>query len=168
MILVLDIDETLVHSSTDSLYGGEFKVGSYTVKTRPHLDKFIQYITNNPYYQAGVWSAGVTKYVNTIVEHIFPDPSILLFVEARDFCNANMDKPLSKIRELVNKRYDTSLTRSEFVIIDDRENVTKFDELNHIQIPKFMGDEKDDYLLQLIEFLDINKGSTSECLVVNW
>lgn len=168
MILILDVDETLVHSNVDPNFKGDFSVGKYTVKRRPHLDKLIEYLTNNTYYIPGVWSAGVGDYVRTIVKNIFPNPNILKFVEARDFCNEARDKPLSKIRKLFNDRYHTNLTRSDFLIIDDRENVTKYDELNHIKIPAYLGSDDDNELLVLIDFLEGNKGLPSECLVINW
>jgi TFIIF-interacting CTD phosphatase-like protein len=168
MILILDVDETLVHSDTDPDFKGDFKVGSYTVKKRPHLDEFIKYITNNPNYSPGVWSAGMDGYVRGIVEKIFPDSTILKFIETRDFCNERRDKPLSKIRKLYNDRYGTNLSRSDFLIIDDREGVTKYDELNHIQIERYMGSDTDDELLVLIDFLKGNVGLPSECLVINW
>lgn len=168
MILILDVDETLIHSNTDPDFKGDFAIGSYTVKKRPHLDKLITYLTDNPHYIPVVWSAGVGDYVRGIVKEIFPDPSILKLVEARDFCNENRDKPLSKIRKLFNETYGTSLNRSDFLIIDDRENVTKYDELNHLKIPAYLGSDNDEELLVLINFLEGNKGLPSECLVINW
>lgn len=168
IILVLDLDETLVHTERDPNYKGDFSIDGYNVRKRPYLDELIQYLTDNPYYQVGIWSAGVGSYVRSIVDNIFPNISILKFVMARDYCNEAYKKPLSKVRDLYNTVYDTNLGRSDFLIIDDRRNITDFDELNHIQIKAYRGEADDKELLSLIDFLDANKGLPSECMVVMW
>lgn len=168
MILILDLDETLVHICDKGDTQGDFMYKSVGVKKRPYLDKLIEYLTNNPYYEAGVWSAGVDEYVRTVVDNIFPDPSILRFIMSRDTCNEAYKKPLSKVRSLYNETYSTDYDRGSFVIIDDRNNITDFDELNHIRVRPYRGEENDTELLDLIEFLNNNKGLSSECLVVNW
>lgn len=168
MILVLDLDETLAHADPHSTDPGDFKILDIPVKKRPHVEKFVQYLTDNPHYQAGVWTAAVGDYARVMVDNLFPDPSILKFVMARDFCNEAYKKPLSKIRSEYNRMYNTNYDRSHFTIIDDRENVTDFDELNHIKVKPFRGDPDDRELLDLIDFLEANKGLASECLVILW
>lgn len=168
MILILDLDETLVYATQGIDCDGDFKIRDYCVKKRPHLDKFVDYLTDNPFYEVGVWSAGIGEYVRAMVDNIFPDPSILKFVVSREFCNEAYKKPLSKIRSLYNCTYSTDYGRDQFSIVDDRENITDYDELNHIKVKPFKGDSDDKELLDLIEFLDANKGTSSECLTVFW
>ena len=100
--IILDIDETLVHTCEDMnqfhslrIFTDPKMIGlrrrSYVVTlddvverrgagvktqlwgvTRPHLEEFLIFCFS--YYRVvAVWSAGKTKYVQAIVDHIFRD-----------------------------------------------------------------------------------------------
>lgn len=176
MIIILDIDETLVHSrkgiSVASMLidkavkpSDTFTVFDYLVQKRPHLDMFLSRLLNDDYYEVGIWSAGSYEYVHSIVDIIIP-PSYrknLRFVMTADDCNEMRDKPLSKVRD---RFHGTSV--HDYLIVDDRDGVTGHDELNHLQIAEFEGDIYDDELLRLWEYLDIYRYHSSEYLVVHW
>jgi len=169
MIIILDLDNTLIHATEDIDIPGDFTIlGRFSVKKRPHLDEFISFITSTPDYEVAVWSAAIDPYVRAIVDNIFPNPSVLKFVASRDFCD-EYRKPISKAVTLYNQMYHTQYDVSNFVIIDDRVNITRYYELNHILIKEYNGDnENDKELLSLKDFLGRNRGVSSECLVVNW
>jgi hypothetical protein len=184
MILIFDIDETLIHSvkalnlqlHEDAIDRGDaFQLFDYVVYKRPYLDDFIQRVTNDPYYSAGVWSAGSYDYVHGIVDHIFPNRDDLEFVMTVRDCNELKDKPLSKVRDIYHQQYlqnpDIFMepTVHDFLIIDDRDGVTGHDELNHLKIYEFLNDDDDDNELErLWYYLDANRGRTSEYLASNW
>lgn len=186
MILIIDIDETLIHSRKDvspsSLLmhndissSDLFNVFNYTVQKRPYLDFFLSKVLSDEYYQVGIWSAGSHDYVHAIVDHIIPDKKNLKFIMTSQDCNEMRDKPLSKVRQLVREMerrdgidhiYGTTI--HDYLIIDDRDKVTGHDELNHLQIIEFEGDTIDDELLRLWNFLDKYRYFSSEYLAAHW
>lgn len=191
MILILDIDETLIHSRKgilsdvfhrhgDIKQSDLFSVFNYVVQKRPYLDMFIQKVMNDPYFEVGIWSAGTSDYVYSIVNHIIPDKKKLKFIMTSDDCNELRDKPLSKVRDLVqemdeeiNSRLSMpepiySRTVHDFLIIDDRTKVTGHDELNHLQILEFEGETDDTELIRLWQYLDKNRYYSSEYLASHW
>lgn len=174
MILIMDIDETLIHSrkgiSLSSLLNRSdvseddiFSIGEYIVQKRPHLDTFLENILNDDYYEVGIWSAGSYEYVHDIVDMIIPDQSKLKFIMTSRNCNEVRDKPLAKVRDLYPE-----MSVHDYIIIDDRHRVTGHDHLNHLQIYEFEGDTPDDELVRLWEYLDTNRYYSSEYLVANW
>lgn len=185
MIIILDLDETLVHTSESVIPNlSYFKYDDLFVHKRPHLDFFIKKLMNDDYYDFAVWSAGKYGYVHHIVNKIFPRTADIAFVMTRDDCNEKRDKPLYKARNLYNQLYCGNQliqtkkdplpvyiepkTVHDFIIIDDREAVTSYDQLNHLQIPPFEGDSDDSELQILWEYLESNKGKPSEWLSANW
>lgn len=183
MILILDIDETLIHSVKSlhpKLYenaiksGDAFKLFDYVVHKRPYVDEFLFNAMNDPYYSVGIWSAGSYDYVHAIVDHIIPDRDRLEFILTKDDCNELKDKPLSKVRDMYdNYQYNmygqySGPTTHDFLIIDDKDGVTGHDELNHLKIFPYEGDEYDGELERLWNYLDKNRYRTSEYLASHW
>lgn len=186
MILIIDIDETLIHSrknvySSPLLFDNDiqtsdlFNVFNYTVQKRPYLDFFLSKVLNDEYYEVGIWSAGSYDYVHAIVDKIIPDKKNLRFIMTSDDCDEKRDKPLAKVRNLMynkdcnnihNCQYERTI--HDFLIIDDRDRVTGHDELNHLEILEFEGDTLDNELLRLWNYLDKNRYHSSEYLVANW
>ena len=61
LLLILDIDETLVYSSETILDREEdLKVEPYYTYKRPHLSKFIEYALEN--YLVAIWSSSSKSY----------------------------------------------------------------------------------------------------------
>lgn len=198
MIIILDLDKTLVFTpdDTDSPLPNlsYFKYLTLFIHKRPNLDKFITNLVNDNHYDFVVWSAGIHPYVHCIVDNIFPKTSPPAIVMSREDCNEYDDKPLSKVRSIYNNLYcgykaidkktkqiitddtdeDIEVIYSppkevhDFIIIDDRDNITYFDQLNHLQIHPFEGDKNDKELDRLWKYLSENKGKPSEWLCANW
>lgn len=107
--IVLDLDETLIHSKagTWSKKGSKVPIhniniegDAWTVIERPHLKDFINFI--HEYFDLViVWSAGTFEYVHAICKLIFPyyDECIIY---TRDDCvyeNGNYIKPLIELEK---------------------------------------------------------------------
>ena len=70
MLLILDLDETVIHSSKVRLgRDPDFKVFDYYVYKRPYLDEFIQEV--KVLYQLAIWSSGTKLYVDEVVNNLF-------------------------------------------------------------------------------------------------
>jgi len=156
--LVLDIDETLVHTFspednfpafynnlTDEqkrrVYAINFSNGETLYGyLRPGVEYFLQ-VAFEEFESVSVWSAGTEFYVHEIVKLLFknqmPD-----FIMTRNDCNELQlvkteqvcrFKPL----EIIYKKYP-KYNETNTLIIDDRRDICKLNCINNIQIPEFL------------------------------
>jgi TFIIF-interacting CTD phosphatase-like protein len=154
LLLVLDLDETLVHATESQLMRAcDFLCGPYYVYKRPHLDSFLAQISIS--CDLAVWSAGSDDYVQPTVARLFRDHVRPLFVWSRARCTSRFDgerheqyvvKDLAKI-----KRRGFSLSRT--LIVDDDPRKVSRHYGNAIYIPEFLGDETDCELPRLARFI---------------
>ena len=155
-IIVLDVDETLVHTGDDDrikklnifsniehirLRPRIFKFPLYGYKNekdysgimRPNLDKFLNWC--HEYFRLVIlWSAGEDTYVKKIVECLYKNGYPKFdYIFTREFCDIkNMCKPLSKIYEQIPAANDKNT-----IIIDDLKRNFMFNERNGLLIPAY-------------------------------
>lgn len=150
-ILILDLDETLIHSTTEYqlLNDFDFKIEfendtTFFVRKRPNLDVFLKYVFNN--FKVAIWTASTEKYAKSILEKCNVNVSNLEFLWTREKCiivDNNVLKNLS----------DTNFDLKDILIVDDIEETATNNPENLILIkPYFYG--KDNELLKLIEYLE--------------
>lgn len=173
MILVLDIDETLIHSikhdpSIEVESNEVFHLHDFTVYKRPNMDIFLKNLLNDPYYEVAVWSAGSYPYVHSIVDNIIPDRSKLKFIMTKNDCNELYDKPLNKARELLNGNTEHPYSMHDILLIDNKRHVTGHDHLNHLKIIDYEGDPDDIELSLLWKHLDKYRYYSSEYIAIHW
>ena len=146
--LVLDLDETLIHSSFDSLKKPDFSLllpfenKSYLVKVykRPHLDEFIQRISN--FYNIYIFTASIEKYCQSVIKALDFHKYIKQFF-CRQHCthlNGIYVKDLSKI---------TSSDLKDVIIVDNNSVSYLFNKTNGIPILSWHDDPNDDELLKI-------------------
>lgn len=145
--IVLDLDETLIHSIAGNFNRKGSKVpihniniegDPWTVIERPHLKDFINFI--HKYFDLIiVWSAGTFDYVHAICKLIFPyyDECI---VYTRDDCipdnNGNYIKPLTELEKNEYLLSPIMNLRTMFVV-DNLEDTFVKNVSNAIHIPDF-------------------------------
>jgi hypothetical protein len=84
-LLILDIDETLVYATETPLERPpDFQVGPFVAYRRPHLNRFIETVLG--WFDVAVWSSSTAGYAAMITANIFPTPTTVKFVWARDRC----------------------------------------------------------------------------------
>lgn len=153
-LLVLDLDETLVHAADQPLArAGDFRAGPYHVYRRPHLSEFVAFALAR--FHVGVWTSSGEQYAARVVESIFP-PAALQFVWASQRCTVARDwqtgeyRTLKKLGKLKRKGY-----RLEAVIaVDDTPSKYMCNYGNLIAVQEYRGEEQDDELLLLMHYLD--------------
>lgn len=164
LLLILDLDETLIHARPEPLLRpADFRVAHYHVYRRPYLTEFLTFAA--AHFDLAIWSSASPDYVTAIVQALFPDPTLLKFVWARDRCTPRTQydtegrpsysqsgflsqeytKPLYKLRR---RGYD--LTR--ILIVDDTPSKVANAYGNAIYIPEYLG-HPDDELLRLRAYL---------------
>lgn len=103
--LVLDLDETLIHSSFRPVDNAEIVIsveieGEYHyvyVRKRPYVDQFLERVS--PLYELVVYTASVAKYANPLMDQLDKKGYVThrLFREACTKCRGGYVKDLSKL-----------------------------------------------------------------------
>ena len=154
MLLILDLDETLIFATENKLYTPEdFICGEYFVYKRPHLDDFLDSIKK--YYDIAVWTSSTRAYAEMIVDNIFPQSYPLTFLWARDRCTRRLDVDYHKYYNLKNlkKVKKKGYSLNEILIVDDTPGKVSLNYGNHIRVEPFEGDLNDKDLLKLEKYL---------------
>jgi Dullard-like phosphatase family protein len=164
-LLILDIDETLIHTEkfpTNYLEKGEFdfkyqslnKEYEYFTIKRPFLDEFLKYALDN--FNIAIWTAAGKDYAENVLKNIGIDKSKLDFFYTEENCTIKLDyetcnyygeKNLNKIRK---KGYNLD----QVLIVDDISKTAKHNYGNLIHIKPFTTNRSDTELLKLISYLE--------------
>lgn len=155
--LVLDLDNTLVYSTTKEPLYFDHKINiNYNGKhqhvwiiERPYLHYFLNEMSRK--YELVLFTAGIRQYGIKVLKEIDKSRRITYFLDRR-FCRSigktlkNQDL-FSKDIRILGRRIDKTL------LVDDRDYSFCFDYTNGILIPMFNGDRNDRCLLELTEYL---------------
>jgi Dullard-like phosphatase family protein len=166
ILLILDLDETLIFSTEYKLAGSEdFIVDKYFVYKRPGLDKFLDFIS--PIYDVAIWTSSSEDYAQEVVKNIFPQNYPLKFLYGRTKCtltflwDQNEYVYVKNLSKLKKKKYSLE----KVLIIDDSPEKLKRNYGNHIRVEPFMGANDDIELFQLIKYLEKIKLSDNVRLI---
>jgi RNA polymerase II subunit A small phosphatase-like protein len=149
--LVLDLDETLVHSSfrptqsadiiiTVELEGEDHKV---YVRKRPGVDEFMEKVAQ--WYEVVIYTASMAKYANPLVDKLDPEN----LVSSRLFREACTRQPKGYVKDL--SRLGRNL--QHVIIIDNSPICYALQPDNAIPIKTWRDDVTDRELLDLIPIL---------------
>jgi len=154
ILLILDLDETLVHATEEPLgRPHDFVVGPYSVYRRPHLDEFLAACSLR--FRLAVWSTASDDYVRAVIGRIMPPGIDLAFAWGRSRCVRRYDheafeeeflKDLKKVRKL---GYDLR----RVLIADDTPRKVRRQYGNAVYVPPFLGDPDDEALPRLARYL---------------
>ena len=153
-MLVLDVDETLLHASVDPPNRtADFRCGPYFVLRRPHVREFLLKCAGS--FQVAVWSSSSPDYLHAVLAQTVPTEVRLVFVWSRDRCVRRYDpewqehyfvKDLRKV-----KRIGFDLAR--VLIVDDTPKKLERNFGNAIYVKPYLGESEDDELLRLSAYL---------------
>lgn len=153
-LLVLDLDETLIHSSEKPLSRvADFRVGHLHVYKRPYVHEFIAAVLGS--YELAVWTAADHIYAATIVAELFPRDSVQ-FILSRQHCipahnwETREDHWIKDIKRLRRKGYATD----SILVVDDTASGYSRSYGNLVVVQGFVGDANDDELKYLSQYLE--------------
>jgi RNA polymerase II subunit A small phosphatase-like protein len=170
-LLILDLDETLIHASPTQVRADfDFRVFHYFVYQRPGLAEFLT--TCAQHFKLAIWSSASDDYVRAIVRQISPPGFTLEFVCGRSRCTPfatpqideygyyNLDgtshyeyaKRLKKVR-----RRGFSLAQT--LIVDDTPAKVQQNYGNAIYIRPYLGEVADEELRHLTAYLLLLKST---------
>lgn len=153
-LLVLDLDETLVHASdVVKECKPDFEFYDYFIFKRPHLDTFIKYCLKN--FDVGIWSSAGDEYVSFIAKQLFIDTNNLKFVWSSKNC-INKSTGVNFIKDLRKLRRFGYLTH-EIIIVDDSPEKVCRQPKNLIKIAPFFGNQNDVEFFEIISKIEERK-----------
>ncbi|KAH8354881.1 hypothetical protein KR093_000331, partial [Drosophila rubida] len=167
--LILDLDETLVHScymdpETQTVVGCSFVPTSakpdyvmniqilsdlnpiqFQVYKRPHVDYFLDYV--GKWYDLVIYTASMEAYASLVVDKLDAGRGILQRRFYRQHCISSTNF-ISKNLHIVNRDL------SKVLIIDNSPGAYRDFPQNALPIKTYIYDPKDEELLNLLPFLD--------------
>lgn len=154
ILLVLDLDETLIYAAEESL-GREhdFMVGSYLVYRRPHLAEFLS--SCSTCFRLAIWSTASDVYVKKVVRQIMPSDIELAFVWGRSRCvrSYNQEEFEEEFLKDLKKVKRAGYRLERVLIADDTPRKVRRHYGNAIYVPPFFGDAEDGALPRLARYL---------------
>jgi RNA polymerase II subunit A small phosphatase-like protein len=164
-LLILDIDETLIHTDSvpleyekqldfDFKFKGNSSKSLYYTKKRPYLDEFLNYAFEN--FDVAIWTAAGDEYAEEILKGIRLDKSKLKFFYTQENCTLKFSYDyqnyygVKNLQKLSKKGYDLN----KVLIVDDIAGTAVNNYGNLIQIKEFTDDSDDTELLKLISYLE--------------
>jgi TFIIF-interacting CTD phosphatase-like protein len=160
LLLVLDLDETLIHAADAPLENPpDFTTAGYFVYQRPHLREFLGYCFES--FAVAVWTSASARYADANLTRILSEQERerLVFVYTARQCNLRFEaetqtyyprKPLKKL-----KRF--GWPKERILAIDDSPEKWELSYGNLIRVRPFEGDPDDDELQKLTGYLDMLK-----------
>ena len=150
--LVLDLDETLVHSKMEPIADPDFVFrvdlcdsrSTVYVKARPYLDEFL--LAASKLFEIVIFTASHRAYAHTLLDHIDPNGNLLDHRLYRDSCT-NVDGLYLKDLDRLGR--DLAST----TIVDNTPYVFAYQPDNAIPVDSWYDDPDDTTLLELLDFL---------------
>ncbi|CAO2198196.1 unnamed protein product [Urochloa humidicola] len=151
--LVLDLDETLVHSTMDQCDDADFTFPVFCdmkehvvyVKKRPHVHMFLEKMAEM--FEVVIFTASQSVYANQLLDMLDPENKLFskrFFRESCLFTDSGYTKDLTVVE----------VDLSKVAIIDNTPQVFQFQVNNGIPIESWYNNPTDEALPQLIPFLE--------------
>lgn len=154
MLLILDLDETLIHATERKLgIDPHFEYAEYFIYKRPFVDEFL--VEMSQYFDLAIWSSAGDQYVNGVVNLIKPNEIELQFIWAQSRCTIRRDYELGNYvyEKRLKKIKNLGFRLEKALIIDDSPEKTRDNFGNAIYIQAFEGNPEDDELTLLSQYL---------------
>jgi RNA polymerase II subunit A small phosphatase-like protein len=153
-LLVLDLDETLVHATEDPLERpGDHQIGPYSIYRRPGLEDFLERCFAA--FEVAVWTASTLDYaLPTLAE--LTELDRFSFVWGRERCTLRCDPETREYERLkdLSKLRRRGYAREKIIFVDDTPAKIARSYGNYVRIRPFEGDLDDRELYLLSKYLE--------------
>lgn len=154
-LLILDLDETLVHGSEAPLHRpADFTVGPFHIYKRPHVDSFLE--STAVHYDLAIWSSASHGYVTHVVRVLGGGVVEWQFVWSRSRCVPRLHPELMEIQFIKDlkkvKRLGHDLDR--VLIVDDTRHKVSRNYGNAIYVSPYEGADHDRELHRLAGYVN--------------
>ncbi|MCA9615639.1 MAG: HAD family hydrolase [Sandaracinus sp.] len=154
-LLVLDLDETLLHaadSEDDVGRSPDHRLFDYPLYRRPHVDTFLAWAREH--FELGVWTSSSASYAAPVVDWLgLGDVS---FVWSRQRCSRRFDSETMDVvyRKPLWKLLRRGYAKEKVLFVDDTPEKIAASYGNHVPVRPYEGDLADDELLWLPKLLE--------------
>jgi len=153
-LLVLDLDETLIHAPDQPLLTApDFHVGRHAIHRRPGVDEFLASCLAR-FEHVGIWTASSLHYALPTLSQLVDVPQ-LRFVWGRERCTYHIDPEtrdgewLKDIRKLCRRGF----AKRSIIFVDDTPAKLARSYGNLVAVRPFEGNPADNELPVLDEYL---------------
>ncbi|KAK3164843.1 hypothetical protein QOZ80_1AG0025530 [Eleusine coracana subsp. coracana] len=151
--LVLDLDETLVHSTLDHCNNADFtlevffnmKNNTVYVRERPHLKMFLEKTAQM--FELAIFTASQRIYAEQLIDRLDPDGKLISRRFYRDSCKFS-DGCYTKDLTILG------VDLAKVAIVDNTPQVFQLQVDNGIPIKSWFDDPSDQELVELLPFLE--------------
>jgi len=158
-LLILDMDETLIHGSEQFLGREPDAIAPWCfMYKRPYVEAFMQFCCKH--FQVAIWTTATPEHAAFCLKHICEEDYPFEFIWTRERCTQVRDcvglydfgvgyhwvKSLAKI-----KRHGFSLKQT--IMLDDTPSMLERNYGNLIRIKPYLGGSEDMELLRLMPYL---------------
>ncbi|CAN6452900.1 unnamed protein product [Victoria cruziana] len=152
--LVLDLDETLIHSSLEHCPDADFSFSVCVnmkeyivyVRQRPHLHRFMERVAEM--FEIVIFTASQSIYANQLLNILDPDNRLISQRVYRDACIVSGGRYVKDLTVL-------GRDLAKVVIVDNTPQVFQLQVNNGIPIQSWFDDPTDCALLRILPFLEI-------------
>lgn len=152
-LLVLDLDETLIHADEQLAQPADFAVGPYSVVRRPGVERFLEFALSS-FREVGVWTSATLGYAEPVLDQLL-DRSRLVFVWGRERCVRSYDIESGDViwRKDIQKLRRRWPEVGRILFVDDSPEKIARSYGNLVYVRPFLGNSADDELLWLERYL---------------
>ena len=159
MTIIFDLDETLIHSKPENSKTDEYPpspattdckesklISGYSVVFRPFIKELMLHTKKR--FEIGIFTSAEEEYANSILDEIDPRKELFDFRLYRQHCIEVIPGIWVKDLGIINNRDEETL-----FIVDNNLYCSCLNLPNSIPILPFLGDQKDQELLKLKDYL---------------
>jgi TFIIF-interacting CTD phosphatase-like protein len=159
-LLVLDLDETLIHTNETGVTHNNAKQDfliseGYSVSIRPGLENFLYYCFSS-FKETMIWTAATNDYAYEVLMKITQIPN---FVRIWDRSRCSYKRDMEKLEDYwikdISKLSRIGYDKKKILCIDDTRRNYEKSYGNLVPIKPFYGDPEDQELVYLQKYLDI-------------
>ncbi len=154
LLVILDLDETLVHVPDHPLSRRrDFEVHGHAGYARPHLTEFLDGLRRR--YDVAIWTSADRAYAEAIVAEIVPRHHDLAFLWSREHCTEHFDQQsngrttIKTLQRVGAHGYDLG----RVIMVDDAPEKHLRDYENLVPVAPFLGDYADRELPAVAAFI---------------
>lgn len=157
-LLVLDLDDTLIHTRSPSqpmlAWVPHRVVRRYRLYLRPGAREFLGWALER-FAGVGIWTSANMPYARAMLASVVEDLDRLAFVWSREQCVPITPGEGQYIwHKDIEQLVELGWPRERILIVDDKPEGLVGSEANLIVMPRFEGDPSDRGLAQLTRYLD--------------
>ena len=154
-LLVLDLDETLIHGTETPLdRPADLVFDRFFIYKRPHVGEFLSSIFGD--FDVAIWSSASSDYVEAVAEALVPAGLSFTFVWSSRKCTYHYDGKFQDyywIKRLKKVKQAFGFPMSHILIVDDQPSKCHQNYGNAVYVRPFEGDPEDDELRWLARYL---------------